>query len=296
MNRTNFLEQKEVEKFVNWAAAKLSHIPVTFNIRSSSKVPGGVVGSAVGLDEVIARYRWRSGGEGRGTWEETVETLSVLRTALNEATNDHDVLLACCAILKWGGDRNSRNGAWPFLSAMVSEENDLMNYIARSRDAFLLDHAILGEPLPIRKMNAMLTKVHALASPDGLPIYDSRVAAAIASLVELWRREAGEYEALPACLAFPATDDKRQVSRLFRDAIAPRVIRHGSGDADRNTKDWAEAKIRLAWLMHAVLEKNKTLLARQGPSRMHAFEASLFMIGYDVTCLADAATGRSATR
>lgn len=51
-----------------------------------------------------------------------------------------------------------------------------------------------------------------------------------------------------------------------------------------NTKAWAQAKIRLGWLLDCVLEKNAKLFANE-PSRMHAFEASLFMIGYDVRCL-----------
>lgn len=51
------------------------------------------------------------------------------------------------------------------------------------------DEAALSSP--IGRMNSTLAKVHALYATDGLPIYDSRVAGAVASLVELWEREHG---------------------------------------------------------------------------------------------------------
>jgi len=290
MNRQEFLNLPEVRQFVDWAAHRLTSIRVDFNIRSSSKVPGGVAGIVTGLDEVILHYRWRSDARGDGSWHETVDTLRRLRNALNNAANESEVLAACFAILAWGGDRNPNKGAGPFLSDMAAR-NTLLRYIADARDGFRLDQAVIGADPPVIRMNAMLTKIHALTSPDGLPIYDSRVAAAIASIIEIWRRESGVDAPLSPALSFPATDAKRTVTRLFANAAAPRILRYAAGDPTRNTKDWAEAKIRLAWLMHAVLERNGELLAEHGLNRMHAFEASLFMIGYDVMCLAADARG-----
>lgn len=100
----------------------------------------------------------------------------------------------------------------------------------------------------------MLTKVHALASSDGLPIYDSRVAVAIASLVELWRtarRTNGQ--PLPETLTFPAAYNSRTVRNdAFPAAVSPGVI--GGANA---TVSWASAKVRLGWLMEKFLRETR---------------------------------------
>jgi hypothetical protein len=136
-------------------------------------------------------------------------------------------------------------------------------------------------------MNSMLTKVHALASRDGLRIYDSRVAAAIASLVELWRRVQGRAgEPQPLALAFPAIPSNRSVRSLFADAQSPGVLSYAPATAAATAVAWCCANVRLGWLIAAVLEKAPGLVAGEAAQdRMHAFEASLFMIGYDVDCL-----------
>lgn len=131
----------------------------------------------------------------------------------------------------------------------------------------------------------MLTKVHALYADDGLPIYDSRVAAAIASLVEMWRNLNGLCSnVLPKALTFPATLPSRTVTRLFPCAQNPGVMTYG---ASGTAAEWSGAKIRLGWLLQLVLSKNPSLFGhmKSMSERMRAFEAALFMIGYDVKCL-----------
>ena len=51
-----------------------------------------------------------------------------------------------------------------------------------------------------------------------------------------------------------------------------------------NSSRWTEDTIKLSWLMDAVLANREGLFAQEGGivSRKHAFEASLFMVGYDV--------------
>lgn len=60
--------------------------------------------------------------------------------------------------------------------------------------------------------------------------------------------------------------------------------------APETAGQWASAKVRLGWIMESILEKPPKLFSdcRPAPSladRMHSFEASLFMVGCDVTCL-----------
>ena len=247
------------------------------------------------MNNVLQHYIWRSEGTAAGQWPETKQYLgklsASLKIALGPEGNNDAAIAACLQILSWGGDRNSKVGASPFLE-QLHKNNKLSEYLNAAKSAFGLDSAVIeGAHPPATRMNSMLTKVHALASDDGLPIYDSRVAAAIAALVELWRRAEGLHnEALPKELCFPATLTSRTVQHLFGDAMAPGIMSYASTKTDQTARDWSDAKIRLGWIMAEVLKKAGELFATEASAnasdRMHAFEATLFIIGYDVWCLA----------
>ena len=234
-----------------------------------------------------------------GDWAHTKPHLASLADALRVAVaagNELRTLCACTNILAWGGNRNWAIGAYPFLHRMATGmPPGLCDYIRDTGTAFQLPHADTGRIAPpVRMMNSMLTKVHALYATDGLPIYDSRVAAAIASLVECWRVANGlNTNPLPPFLVFPATTRTRTVFRRFpRAAYGPRVLVYGTAGTHA---EWSGAKLRLGWLMEEVLKRLPNLFQAEMTisGRMHAFEACLFMIGYDVACLACPTCGGS---
>lgn len=295
MNRTEFLQGCAVGGFTDWLAGKADTLMVDLDIKRSRFVPGGIRQRLLGMNAVLPHYVWRSEGTGEGRWPETQQHLGQLGGALKralEAGGDDDVVMDVCRqILLWGGDRNPKVGASTFLEQLHAGRG-LAVYLNKASNAFKLDEAVLdAADAPAARMNSMLTKVHALASGDGLPIYDSRVAAAIATLVELWRRDQGrQHTALPASLLFPATLASRTVRHQFNDAMSPGVMSYLEAKTEQTAHRWSGAKIRLAWLMADVLKKSGTLFATEaspdGAGRMHAFEATLFLIGYDVKCLA----------
>lgn len=290
MDQNAFRSCPDVLQFTQWLAERHQSFSVTLAIKSTRFVPGGISADVTGLNAILRYYRWRTAGTDTGDWRETQQRLQTLRHAVQnaiESANDDQVFEACREIFVWGGDRNPRVGALPYLAQLRTDEK-LTTYLEQARCAFALDSAILDDRQPpAGKMNSMLTKVHALASSDGLPIYDSRVAAAIAALVELWRREAGFVDQpLPPALTFPATTPDRSVAHLFADAQDPGLLSYAPKNAADTAARWSTAKIRLGWLMRQVLEQADGLFVREEEgSRMHAFEASLFMIGYDVRCL-----------
>ena len=290
MDQNAFRSNPDVLQFTQWLAERHQSLSVTMAIKSTRFVPGGISANLTGLNAVLPYYRWRTAGTGTGDWRETQQRLQTLRQALQtaiESANDDQVFGACREIVVWGGDRNPRVGALPFL-AQLRTGGKLTTYLERARRDFALDSAIVDDQRPAAgKMNSMLTKVHALASSDGLPIYDSRVAAAIAALVELWRREAGFVDQpLPPALTFPATTPDRSVNHLFADAQHPGFLSYAPKNAADTGARWSAAKIRLGWLMRQVLEQADGLFTTEEEGRrMHAFEASLFMIGYNVRCL-----------
>lgn len=290
MNRTTFLSSPQVIAFTDWLAACSDTLSIDLDIKSTRFVPGGIQTKVTGFNALLQNYRWHAEGSETGDWMETRQRLRELSSALKQAiaaVDDEAVLSACKAILMWGGDRNFRVGAMPYLTDL-SRKKSLAQYLETSCRAFTLESAVIDERSPqAAKMNSMLTKVHALASSDGLPIYDSRVAAAIAACVELWRRDQGMKQLpLPQELAFPSTMSSRSVLHLFDDAQAPSVMSYAAAAQTDTAARWSSAKIRLGWLMSATLAKARHLFAtEQAQDRMHAFEACLFMIGYNVASL-----------
>ena len=291
MNKQAFLADQDVEDFLAWLTRELPRLKIRLDIKRSRFVPSGLQVEVTGLENVLPHYTWKSHGMASGDWAETRMHLAALADALRDAVqrdSDPDALEACREILRWGGNRGWHRGAYPFLSARAAA-GVLCQYLREAGAAFALDTADADALVPpIEMLNSMLTKVHALYAEDGLPIYDARVAAAIASLVEMWRVATDKSgDPLPAALAFPATTASRTVRRRFPHAVSPGVMAYG---APETAGEWASAKVRLGWVMESILGKVPALFSDCCPApsladRMHAFEASLFMVGYDVGCI-----------
>lgn len=299
ITKSDFYLDADVEKFIDWLSGVAGNLVVDFSIKNSRRVPGGVSSSVVGLDSVIGQYKWAAQWTDSGglvsslCWNSTVSSLNRLggnlRGALN-SSSDTAAFDACCSIFEWGGERNKVVGARPFLAGKISAGNGLCSYLDQVRKATDLRCANILNLKVVEEMNSMLTKVHAMTAVDGLPIYDSRVAAAIACLVEIYRHNSGlNWTTIPLFLAFPAIpedpkNNRRHVGALWGAGAViptPGVIRYQ--DSQRASR-WMSASIRLGWIIEAVLSRKPNILQGQF-SRMHAFEACLFMMGYDVKCL-----------
>lgn len=319
MNRNQFLALPSVMGFVDWAATYLLTIPVSLNItasgtgRAGGQRGPGVTGNFHGIDAVINAYHWRAEWTAaNGTvvpsddWTSTKQSLSQLSNWIWREVDQGSQVgskAACDAIIKWGGDRNSDVGAMRFLQGL----DDVPGYLFSVRQELELSNANTQVLDNVHEVNSMLTKIYALNAPDGLPIYDSRVAASISSLVEIYgQRLSQPWDEFPEALLFKAVDRSQRrrvlgldVARLhFADpVIDPGVITRATSDTQvqKRAQDWASSKIRLGWLLNAILEsaeeKGAPLLEARTPldasmlANMHALEAGLFMIGFDVSCL-----------
>lgn len=292
MNRQQF--QAASQAFVAWAgrlhcdanghlvpvdAGALAELPIDLAIPRSSKVPVAVHQN-VPFFRLTQVYSWRAAGMAIGNFAETRAMLENLSHGITMASNDAEALAACENITRWGGDRNSNVGALRFLRSQAS----VLQYLNAVKADLALQTAVVrpaGELPAVLAMNSMLTKVHALNSGDGLPIYDSRVAGAIATLVETWRHEEGRAgEPLPAALLFPAVGGgghRRSVQARYPESINPPTLYYSAGNEERaicTAKEWASAKVRLGWLL-------SELLIEPSPSGIRSLEACLFMAGYD---------------
>ena len=311
-DKATFLGDQDVQDFVAWLAEISAQelapadgatpiglgcqvLCVDFNIKVSGFVPHGVHGRVYGIDQVFKRYVWVPGtnvlpappaGVVPHGWHHNALYLNALGAELRRAVSSGSARAtyrACRRIVRWGGGMRSWKPGKGARGVLSSQWPTLPAYIANCGTSLSLAAADLQALCPpVAGMNSMLTKVHSLYATDGLPIYDSRVAGAIATLVEKWRQCTGRNGTpLPERLAFPSIDRERTVHHRFPQAANPgHLHRKLVGCSER----WTNAKVRLGWILQAVLTRSPGLLQSAGPSlpeRMRGFEAALFMMGYD---------------
>ncbi|MBX9405967.1 hypothetical protein K5E40_09775 [Pseudomonas baetica] len=288
MKREQFLKQPEVESFISWLAENLPTLTFKLRFKSSKFVPGGLMADVQGLEQVLEHYRWKAGWQDSNqvpvdsqTWAETQRSLGQLREWLTSAVSLEDVqqaLQACLQILRWGGVR----GAIPFLHRLAAK-GELSSYLQKMAGLMPLDGDNDLNDLDatsVERFDAGLTKIHALFDKSGSPIYDSRVGAAIGMLYSLFRQQwTGSGKPL---LAFPSGAARgsqiRNAGAFLNGLAAPQF-------SAIDYAQWARWQVRLGWIIRALLERTDWF-SEQGtlPARCHAFEASLFMLGYDLRC------------
>ena len=74
------------------------------------------------------------------------------------------------------------------------------------------------------------------------------------------------------------------------ELLDPGVITRGSSPVERlrRANEWSSCKVRLGWLIEEILKKAEMLgrplfvSEKSVAAKMHAFEAALFMMGFDV--------------
>lgn len=288
MKRKQFLAQPEVQSFIAWLEANLPTLTFKLRFKSSKFVPDGLVTDVQGFEQVLEHYCWKASwldthpsAVDSQTWPETRRSLGQLREWLTSAVNAGDeqqALHACLQILRWGGVR----GAIPFLHRLAAN-NELSRYLKKLAVLVSLDGGNDLDDLDtssVERFDAGLTKIHALLDISGSPIYDSRVGAAIAMLYSMFRQQwVGGGKPL---LAFPSGAARgsqiRNPGAFLNGLAAPQF-------SAIDYAEWARWQVRLGWIIRDLLKRTRWF-AEQGtlPARCHAFEASLFMLGYDLRC------------
>lgn len=289
--------------FASWLSKAAPSIHVRLRVKKSSRCHQ-LSENLRGLAEVTTRYQWNASWTGRNgnvtessNWQSSRDSLRALSQYLRQELADgteQDFEAAANAVLEWGGGaRSVGKGADAFLKAL-KQRGCLKSYFRTMLVHLDLETATVTEILrgpQVEKMNSMLTKVHSLLATDGLPIYDSRVALGIAALVELFRQKTGTR--ITEELKFPAVEREidpvpRVVEYQIPGAPSQGSIGVRDGEASRQ---WAAAKVRLGWLISDVLTLNPALFGDVNAfgaslaERARAFEAALFMIGYNAGCL-----------
>ena len=200
------------------------------------------------------------------SYEDTVAVLDELSRQLRESVETNDAtrfLEAAVGVVQWGQVR--QNEQW--LRAGGEEALPLLTTTARRLDPGEADLLLLSD---VRRMNSGFSKIYSLLL-EGFPIYDSRVACALASLVRLFCEETGRTE-LPAQLAFGIPPSRAQESRnpSSEHLTFPRIW---------SPRRYARSNIMAAWLLDALSAHSP--FAELGPERQRALQSAMFMIGYE---------------
>ncbi|MDR6201877.1 hypothetical protein [Paraburkholderia graminis] len=298
MNRGEFL-QGDVAAFVTWLCKRLPTLEVRLRFARSKFVPDGIDAVAIGIEQVLGHYSWsvswtdrRSGSRVvSDDWASTRSSLNRLSVWLRESVASGDEAAAGQAareVLCWGGVR----GAIPFIDAKVRDEL-LCVYLRGLAPLFSLEgdqHLDALNADNVHRFDAGMTKIHSLLDTSGSPIYDSRVGAALALLHEMFRHETEHEGVKHGPLAFPSGRARGQQIRDPGDlglAPAPQFYK-----PHVPRYEWARWQLRAGWIIREVLQRTTLFESESADgaignmaARCHAFEASLFMIGYDLRSL-----------
>jgi hypothetical protein len=315
MNRNAFLAQSDEKAFVAWLAERLPTLPVRLRFAHSKFVPGGIDARVDGIEAVLSHYHWRATWFDPRTgkpvefgdcfdprtgepvesddWASTRTSLERLSAWLRESVASGDELAAGAAareVLRWGGVRS----AIPFIESKV-RQNAWCAYLRELAPLFALDGDQMLEGLHggnVQRFDSGMTKIHALLDTTGSPIYDSRVGAALAMLHEMFRCDARSRGIQHHALGFPSGPARGRQIRNPGELGFTAAPQFYTPQVPREA--WARWQLRAGWIIRAVLERT-TLFASEPASdsashvaaRCHAFEAALFMIGYDIRSLSD---------
>ena len=216
-----------------------------------------------------------------GSFEANQKELDRLRDDVRCARDHNDpagFVRAAYGILKWGGVTASNVETLCDLGGAA---------LSRFREASrLLDEpdADTSQLDGVHYMNAGWTKVYALML-DGFPIYDGRVGAAIGYLVQRYCTRAGLCQ-VPTLLRFRWGAAKGGKHNRNPSMGSLRFL-----GLTANPRTWAECNIQAAWILGEVCHEGR--FGGLAPDRqLRALEAALFMIGYELPRLPDAAAAR----
>ena len=275
MKRDAYLAATEVQSFLGWARPFVTGERVLRH-KWSSKRRGSTRFET--LVEAYDKFEWpfsvRISGQSsvsRRTRDENVAELDRLSSLLRQAAsqlNKCAFLEAAVAVVEWGGVRQNRK-------KLKALEPDALTVVCE--DAARLDpvQADLGQLGDVRHLNAGFSKIHALLIDD-FPMYDSRVACALASLVRRYCEEKGRIQ-VPQELALSIPPARGRFPRN------PRNPSHGTlrfrdmrwGDA----KQYASSNVIAAWLLRALADHGE-FGDLEPDQRLRALQSAMFMLGY----------------
>lgn len=308
MNRSDYINDKDVQRFVVFLAGIICGEPLNFTVGfSKSQLHddfehkfGGADGwrgnggpvrvvFAKRLQDLFEMYWWNR-KDFDGNMLELNSVSEKIKVAIAGEDGDNAKELAeeaCAEVMKWGFGEERRayraNMNWA-----KRQQNLLARVLRIGRESLSGDNPnidIFGGDENQRphspRMNAGWTKYYALALSNHI-IYDGRVGAALGFLVERYLVTHGYPEGTPEKLGFLWADgDGGGKSRDPSTAAYKFGKLYGGRYGSRS---WARANVRANWVLSEALTAARNDAGAAwcaGSDGLRRLEAALFMLGYD---------------
>ena len=261
-----FLRDADVQEFLQWAA----------HFTSGDWQLTQISGDRFTRNEVVSLYRAHT----RYLWDDkdfkaTTKLLDGFRDRMRRAMRKGhksqaaraEFFAAAKEVIKWGGTPLKQ--LTDVLKCRALEE------LGKSSSKLDPKTATMEGLNGFKYMGAGFSKIYSMMLAD-FPIYDSRVACALTSLIVLFcedTRRAKVPEALDIGVPPGKTTTQRNPSRR------PYVIRK---IAYTQKPFYARSNVKAAWLLkHLVTKAPGEFAVISGDRRVRAMEAGLFMLGYE---------------
>ena len=260
MNRTAYLNDPDVHDFIEWSANLVTG-KWGLQHRWASKTLGSHCFTS--LFDAFQKYSWRGKG-----FCETIAWFEKVGTKLRQATAEdkNEFVKAAHEVWTWGGISNKKS-----LNELSSG-----GYRQIRRNAALLDpaHADTDNLNGFNFMSSSYSKIYALMIDD-FPIYDSRVACTLTSLIWLFCLDTSR-PCVPHMLLLGIPRDQR--SSVERNPYGFPYIKPHQSKSER-TK-YANANLKAAWLLGVLADIRGHFDTVPREKRVLALQSALFMLGY----------------
>ena len=263
MNRIDYVRDPAVCDFVDWFSPLLTGD----RLLKHSWEGKGPAFQCQTIVEAFQKYRWPNSVNGE-TFAGTMETFDGFRSVFDEigsidtpSKKDRFVQNAR-EIVAWGGINNLRAlDAW---ATMPLEE--LQRHVGVAKQSLNPATGVTNGFSGLKFMTSGFSKIYSALVP-GFPIYDSRVACALACLVRIYCKRANLIE-VPSNLEF-----RIPAHRGSRRCRQPAIRYY-------QTEKYAQTNLRAAWLLGLLIENPGKFSEVDAPYRLDALQSALFMIGY----------------
>ena len=276
MNRAAHLDDQDVRGFLAWMTP---YVTGERALRHGWVSPRWGSWSCESLFDAYQRFDWPFSvalpGEARRTGrsrEENWPVLDAFSLLLRGSARDGEAdrfFEAAGAVFAWGGPGVRRN------AANLQKQGAAALPTIRAAQAQLDPGRADTERFDaVSDMNAGFSKIYALLLDD-FPIYDSRVAGAMARFIRGYCEERG-LPTVPETLALRVPPSQRKKTRNpSAGSIRFRAMQWGKPE------QYASSNVKAAWLLGSLSEQSP-FGDLEPARRLLALQSAMFMIGYDV--------------
>jgi len=226
------------------------------------------------LIDALTSYKWNGQG-----YEANKALLDSYISKINLAESEQGFISACLDILEWGAGNKklslyTANKDW---IVQKGEKESVKSNVLEALKILRSNQPDLCDFGSNYRMNAGFTKIYAFLSPSDFVIYDSRVAASLAFLVQKYCVR-NDLTSVPKLLSFALAD--AQGSSCRDPSIATPPLRFRKWNV--NQKLHAKSNVFANWILKDSLElaKKKSGCKCQF-KELREVEAALFILGYD---------------